>query len=787
MMQKGTPTTDRIGAYRVIRELSVTGSIQVHLACEDAPDAPSQNVELKVVPNAPGRDAKDTQKLIRDLTVCSRLKHPGIVLTRKVFKHADAAVLVVEHVDGVSPAELLGCGTKGERPLSDDAALLVGLSICDALAHAHATLDDHRVPIVHRAVSPSNILVGRDGSVKLDGFGFANVYVGIAAGAEDDTAWTPAYMAPEQVTEQAPTPKVDVYAAALILWELLSGRKSVTLPRDPFAIEETLKVLANRKLEPLAKLRPDLPEALTSAVDAALASEADKRNIGCAEMGRCIRKVFQYARGRRELRDCVTTALARPSRSERRASRIESTKQPDASVRAEPPPAVEPKAPASAPRMAARAPRATARAKHASTPPQKSSATQQAPATPRQSPTIAGQPVASASGEPEQAPDLWANDPFGPECGPLLPASAPREPEGAPEPLASDPCVPIAASRAMQRTLVGIAPPPLEVAAARRPGPLPLPVNLPPPEPNDEPNLFDSPLSEPIAIDDATEDADDRAAVLPPFPRAFARPSDDVAVTPASMSSDVDRPSGPHSARLALTADKLPALPASDTSDASSERIADIPQRRRSPWVAAWVVLALSLGGLIVKISSSRAPIGSMASLRTLMFARPDAAAAAAKPAPVAPSPPPVATAPQPVAPSPPPVATAPQPVATAPSPPTQTAALTKGTPAAGEVNASDATSPPPPLDESTKKSLLKRGLGLLTVHSTAPHASVYVNLKVLGSAEEMLTVPCGKQFVSIGIPPRRPGPPIWLAPGKSIIVPCGAAFEATLNPRALR
>jgi hypothetical protein len=235
-----------------------------------------------------------------------------------------------------------------------------------------------------------------------------------------------------------------------------------------------------------------------------------------------------------------------------------------------------------------------------------------------------------------------------------------------------------------------------------------------------------------------------------------------------------------------MTADKLPALPASDTSDASRERIADIPQRltlgemlqaptrwRRSPWVAAWVVLALSLGGLIVKISSSRAPTGSMAVLRTLMPARSDAAAAAAKPAPVTPSPPPVATAPQPVA--------------TAPSPPTQTAALTKGTPAPGEVNATDTTSPPPPLDESTKKSLLKRGLGLLTVHSTAPYASVYVNLKVLGGAEERLTVPCGKQFVSIGIPPRRPGPPIWLAPGKSIIVPCGAAFEATLNPRALR
>ena len=71
-----------------------------------------QNVVLKVVPNAPGRDAKDTQKLIRELTVCSRMTHPGIVRTRKVFKHADAAVLVVEHVDGVSLAELLAAEPK---------------------------------------------------------------------------------------------------------------------------------------------------------------------------------------------------------------------------------------------------------------------------------------------------------------------------------------------------------------------------------------------------------------------------------------------------------------------------------------------------------------------------------------------------------------------------------------------------------------------------------------------------------------------------------------------------
>src|SRR5690242_1753862 len=85
-MQKGTPTSDRIGAYRVLRELSVTGPVQVHLACQDSPDGSPQNVVLKVVPNAPGRDAKDAQELIREGTACSRMTHPGIVRTSKVFR-----------------------------------------------------------------------------------------------------------------------------------------------------------------------------------------------------------------------------------------------------------------------------------------------------------------------------------------------------------------------------------------------------------------------------------------------------------------------------------------------------------------------------------------------------------------------------------------------------------------------------------------------------------------------------------------------------------------------------
>jgi hypothetical protein len=107
--------------------------------------------------------------------------------------------------------------------------------------------------------------------------------------------------------------------------------------------------------------------------------------------------------------------------------------------------------------------------------------------------------------------------------------------------------------------------------------------------------------------------------------------------------------------------------------------------------------------------------------------------------------------------------------------------------------------SPPPAKDESsaggeTDRPLtrpsdapLPRGSGYLTVHSSTPHASVYMVLTRLGAVEERLIIPCGKRFVGIGRPMRDRKEPVWLAPGKTIEIPCGGSLEVTMNPRILR
>jgi hypothetical protein len=78
-------------------------------------------------------------------------------------------------------------------------------------------------------------------------------------------------------------------------------------------------------------------------------------------------------------------------------------------------------------------------------------------------------------------------------------------------------------------------------------------------------------------------------------------------------------------------------------------------------------------------------------------------------------------------------------------------------------------------------------GYGYITVHSLAGYASVYVMFARYGKVERQLSVPCGRRFVSVGVPAPGRREPVWLAPGKKLMVPCGGALEVTMNPRALR
>jgi hypothetical protein len=176
----------------------------------------------------------------------------------------------------------------------------------------------------------------------------------------------------------------------------------------------------------------------------------------------------------------------------------------------------------------------------------------------------------------------------------------------------------------------------------------------------------------------------------------------------------------------------------------------------RNSWIMAWVALTLCLVTVAAKLSLSRTSRPPFSASRNTVFGEPLDAPA---------TPTSRAEAPRLVE----------APVEPAPI------AVALGEPA------SNAQPPSPELDSVSTLPALAPGFGLLTVHSTASLASVYVDQKLSGSPEEKLSVRCGKRFVSIGVAARLNSKPTWLAPGKTMVIPCGAVLETTMNPRALR
>jgi serine/threonine protein kinase len=194
---------------------------------------------------------------------------------------------VLEHVEGLSLAELLAIFRDTGEKLTDTAIFYIGISILEALAHAHGHLDERGepAPVVHSAVSPVAVFLGKDGTVKLSGFALAKM-LGEEPNAESGLR-DASYLAPEQKLSE----KVDVYAAGLLLWELLTGRSPAL------------------GIEPLSVLRRDLPREVIAAIDASIEQSTHKRTISCADMARWIQKAVHFGRGRKELRQRIS-ALA---------------------------------------------------------------------------------------------------------------------------------------------------------------------------------------------------------------------------------------------------------------------------------------------------------------------------------------------------------------------------------------------------------------------------------------------------------------------------------------------
>jgi|GEM_PF-756408 len=294
-------TGDRVGGYRVVRRLAIGGTSEVLLAKAEGPHGFERSVVLKLLLSQYKNDADFKAMFAREAAAYARLAHPAIVRLYDFFAHGEQLVMVLEYIDGPALSRLRGMLKAVGQQIDDATGIYIASCVFDALAAAHAASDEagEPAPVIHRDVNPSNVLIPWDGHVKLADFGIAKV-TGVSHESRAGLIkGTYGYMAPEQVKGESVTPRADVYAAGIILWELLSKRRAFL--RGALPEIEVLRAMAEPHIVSLDVLRPDVDKNVREALKRALEPRAGDRKITAEEMVATLRAVVPADEGRERL------------------------------------------------------------------------------------------------------------------------------------------------------------------------------------------------------------------------------------------------------------------------------------------------------------------------------------------------------------------------------------------------------------------------------------------------------------------------------------------------------
>ncbi len=255
------------GRFVVGARLGEGGFAEVHRAELVGIEGFRKAVALKrLLPNA-ARDPQVVEMFLREARLASQLQHVNIAQVYELGETQGTYFMAVELVEGYSVEELIihCCGTTGPMPVSVTLAIL--LQLCAALEHAH------ELGIVHRDVSPSNVMITSEGVAKLIDFGIARIAHAEATSVHGTVKGKFGYMAPEYLIDGQLDARSDIFAVGVLAHELLTNASLFT--RDDDA--ETLQRLRGLTIPPPSAVNPEVDPELDDLIMVALARDPDLR------------------------------------------------------------------------------------------------------------------------------------------------------------------------------------------------------------------------------------------------------------------------------------------------------------------------------------------------------------------------------------------------------------------------------------------------------------------------------------------------------------------------------
>ncbi|MBW2525214.1 MAG: serine/threonine protein kinase, partial [Deltaproteobacteria bacterium] len=256
-----------LGRYALHAEIASGGMATVYLGRLQGPVGFSKVVAIKRMHPHIAHDPDFAVMFMDEAALAARIQHPNVVATLDVVSQDGELFIVMEYVKGPSLAALLRDGKKRiKTPLDITLGMMTGVLAGLHAAHEATSESGAALNIVHRDVSPQNVLVGLDGLPKILDFGVAKAAVRAGVTRNDQVKGKLCYMSPEQMSGRVVDRRADLFAAAAVVWEMLAGRR---LFRGDDAGALVAQILSGQ-VPPLGEFRDDVPPAVEEVIRRAL-------------------------------------------------------------------------------------------------------------------------------------------------------------------------------------------------------------------------------------------------------------------------------------------------------------------------------------------------------------------------------------------------------------------------------------------------------------------------------------------------------------------------------------
>ncbi len=274
----------RFGKYRLIAKLAQGGMAQVYLAEQRGLDGFLKKIVIK---RMRGRDPSLMPMFGSEAVIAGQLNHPNLVHIYDYGETDGERFIAMEYVDGPSVKKLLWLAARRPVRLPMEHCLKIASLVCEGLAYAHTRRDDRTgaaMKLVHRDITPDNILLSRAGAVKIADFGIVKATTQLHETRAGEVKGKLQYIAPEQLKSEGVDARSDLFSLGVVLHEMLTGAGPFVRENDAAVMD----AIVHDEVPPLNELRPEAPPVLDSIIRKATAKRREARFSSAIEMQEAI-------------------------------------------------------------------------------------------------------------------------------------------------------------------------------------------------------------------------------------------------------------------------------------------------------------------------------------------------------------------------------------------------------------------------------------------------------------------------------------------------------------------